>query len=527
MAYHTDITREAPVIHSFGIKSCFSRSMPKRLALTLMTSALALGSTTIPATAQQISPIHMPGGLADLVERISPAVVNIKVTTQSGQTTTLGQGSGFIVTSSGEVVTNFHVIDGGHKIMVEFNTGIALPAKVIGTDAETDLALLKIQSDKTFPTVSFHQGAPIRIGDYVVAIGNPFGIGQSTSLGIISAIGRDTVDSGAYVDYIQTDATINTGNSGGPLFNPEGDVVGVNSAIYSPTGASVGIAFAIPHKTAEEVIQTIRKAGEVRRGWFGAGLRTAEFTQENREGVFKAGATVNNLVPRGPAVRQGLKVDDVILRINGQRVRNSVEATRLIGDLGPGQKAKVDIERNKTPMTLTITLAERPDKKEVEKVARSATGAAVAPIRPQRGQPRSTRPPTRGVPRGAYPTAPSGPSASAGDYGMSLVDLSSTFRDAVGMRPDQVGVYVESVSRNSAAAGKGVKSGMIILEAGNEPVASVRMFSTLYAKARAAGRSSLTLKLRTAQGRESYVSLPINGRGRRLSNFVEAIPKEE
>jgi len=189
--------------------------------------------------------------LADLVDKVSPAVVNIIVKSETADSVTEGQGSGFVIDPKGELVTNYHVIEGGTTIEVEFNDGERFPAEIVGTDPETDLAVLKIMSDRMFPTVSFYQGSDLRIGNWVVAIGNPFGIGQSTSFGIISAIGRERVESGAYVDYIQTDATINTGNSGGPLFNPKGDVVGVNSAIYSPTGASVGIAFSIPHQTAE------------------------------------------------------------------------------------------------------------------------------------------------------------------------------------------------------------------------------------------------------------------------------------
>jgi len=175
--------------------------------------------------------------------------VNIIVTTETGETTSEGQGSGFIISDDLEVVTNYHVIEGGTNIDIEFNDGRSYPARILGTDEETDLALLEIQTDEKIPHVNFHQKEDLRIGDWVVAIGNPFGIGQSTSLGVISAIGREKVDSGSYVDYIQTDATINRGNSGGPLFDLDGHVVGVNSAIYSPTGASVGIAFVIPHQT--------------------------------------------------------------------------------------------------------------------------------------------------------------------------------------------------------------------------------------------------------------------------------------
>ena len=270
--------------------------------------SVPLDITPVPQTAIRSAPtniykapISSLPSIADVVDRVSPSVVNIIVTTDTGETTSEGQGSGFIISPQKEVVTNYHVIDGGTNIEIEFNNGEKYPASIIGTDEETDLALLRLESNKTFPHVKFHSGPKTRIGDWVVAIGNPFGIGQSTSLGVISAIGRSRVDSGSYVDYIQTDATINRGNSGGPLFNLDGDVVGVNSAIYSPTGASVGIAFVIPHGTAEDIIDSIRSDGKVRRGYLGAGLRTATFEMENRPGVYKSGATINNVVAGSPA----------------------------------------------------------------------------------------------------------------------------------------------------------------------------------------------------------------------------------
>ena len=298
---------------------------------------------------------HLPS-ISDLVDKVSPSVVNIIVTTDTGETTSEGQGSGFIISNQLEVVTNYHVIDGGTHIEIEFNDGRKYPASIIGTDEETDLALLKIETTERIPNVNFHKDNNVRIGDWVVAIGNPFGIGQSTSLGVISAIGRERVDSGSYVDYIQTDATINRGNSGGPLFNLNGEVVGVNSAIYSPTGASVGIAFVIPHGTAENVVNAIRQDGRVRRGYLGAGLRTATFEEQGRPGVFKAGATINNIVPGSPAEKYGLQVDDIILRIDDQPTRNSVEATRVIAGIRPGDVAKFIYERGEKTYALNVSI---------------------------------------------------------------------------------------------------------------------------------------------------------------------------
>jgi len=439
-----------------------------------------------PPTSLYNTPISALPSIADLVEDVSPSVVNIIVTTDTGETTSEGQGSGFIISANNEVVTNFHVIDGGSNIDIEFNNGERFAAKIIGTDEETDLALLKIQSEKRFPSVRFHAGnRDVRIGDWVVAIGNPFGIGQSTSLGVISAIGRSRVDSGSYVDYIQTDATINRGNSGGPLFNLAGDVVGVNSAIYSPTGASVGIAFVIPHHTAEDIIKSIRKDGKVRRGYLGAGLRTATFEMENRPGIYKSGATIDSVVPGSPAEIYGLQIDDIILRINDETVRNSVEATRVIGGLRPGDVANVIYERDEKSYALNISIGERPDKYEIER------GSAIA--------------------RGLPPPPPKEPAHGKVniDTGLQVLDLSPEFRSAVGMRPDQVGIYVESVTPGSLAERGGFRTGMILLDADSSPLAEVASLRTIVLNARLAKQDGLIMNVRLKDGRETYMVLPL------------------
>jgi len=359
------------------------RTVPLMFPAPLQTMPVPEGAIPAPVTTPSAptnlykTPISALPSIADLVDRVSPSVVNIIVTTDSGETTSEGQGSGFLISSKKEVVTNYHVIDGGTNIEIEFNNGEKFPASIIGTDEETDLALLRIESDKYFPHVKFHSGPKTRIGDWVVAIGNPFGIGQSTSLGVISAIGRSRVDSGSYVDYIQTDATINRGNSGGPLFNLDGDVVGVNSAIYSPTGASVGIAFVIPHETAEDIINSIRNDGKVRRGYLGAGLRTATFEMENRPGIYKSGATVNNVVAGSPAEQYGLQIDDIILNINGKAVRNSVEATRVIGGLRPGDVARMIYERDEKNYQINVSIGERPQKEQIERANAISQGLPV------------------------------------------------------------------------------------------------------------------------------------------------------
>ncbi|MEL6687132.1 MAG: trypsin-like peptidase domain-containing protein [Pseudomonadota bacterium] len=431
------------------------------------------------------APVSSLPSIADLVARVSQSTVNIIVTTENGEMLSEGQGSGFVISPQREVVTNYHVIEGGQVIEIEFNDGRRYPAKIIGTDEETDLALLTFDTPETIPSVNFHSGTPARIGDWVVAIGNPFGIGQSTSLGVISAIGRARVDSGSFVDYIQTDATINRGNSGGPLFNLNGDVVGVNSAIYSPTGASVGIAFVIPHETAETVVNAIRQDGRVRRGYMGAGLRDAVFEMDGRPGIFKSGAMVNNLVPGSPAEVYGLKIDDIILRINDQPVRNSVEATRAIGEMMPGDVADIIFERVDKTYSLQVAIGERPEKADVERAS--------------------------AISRGLPPPAPkAAPHAKINiDTGVHVLDISAEFRAAIGMRSDQVGVYVESVDPGSPAERAGFKIGQVLLQADSTPIAEVDKWRSIILNAKIDKKSGLQIRLRPKAGGETTLRLPL------------------
>lgn len=439
-----------------------------------------------PAMNMMDMPINALPSIANLVERVSPSVVNIIVTTETGETTSEGQGSGFIISDDLEVVTNYHVIEGGTNIDIEFNDGRSYPARILGTDEETDLALLEIQTDEKIPHVNFHQQDDLRIGDWVVAIGNPFGIGQSTSLGVISAIGREKVDSGSYVDYIQTDATINRGNSGGPLFDLDGNVVGVNSAIYSPTGASVGIAFVIPHLTAERIITQLRDNGRVRRGYLGAGLRTAEYSIEGKPGFFKGGATINDVLPGSPADVYGLQVDDIILDINGQVVKNSVEATRAIGEITPGEVAKFIYERDEKTYSLEVQIGERPEKYEIRKAS------AVS----------------QGLPPPPPPEDKSKPKVSI-DTGIHVLDISAEFRSAIKMRSDQVGIYVEAVDPGSVAEQAGFKLGMVLMEADGIPIAEVAKWKSIVLNAKAAQQDGIIVLVRHKDGRETMMVLPL------------------
>ena len=427
--------------------------------------------------------------IADLVETVSPAVVNVIARMDDGQTTSEGQGSGFIISPNGEVATNHHVIDGATNISIAFANGAEYPVSVVGMDEETDLAVLKIQANHSFPYVKWHDGVkPVRIGEWVVAIGNPFGIGQSTSLGVISAIGRERVDSGAFVDYIQTDATINRGNSGGPLFDLSGNVVGVNSAIYSPTGASVGIAFVIPHYTAVHVINTLRREGSVQRGYLGVGLRSAEYTAASDPSFKSGGATVNNVVSGSPAEQYGLQIDDVILSVNGVATRNSTEATREIAKARPGDRVTFLVERVEKLQEISVTVVERPTKEQIDRIAAGQSGYAPPP-----------------KDRGPSVTKPS----INLDTGVRVVDLSATFRDAIGMRPDQVGVYVESVDQSTLAPSAGFRSGMVLLEANGQAIADSSTFRSIILNAKSAQQNNIHMKVRTKNGSETFLSLPL------------------
>lgn len=474
-----------------------------RFPVKLISAAL----TTVAATALLCAPVvnarplgmpadqGLPKSLADLIEHVSPAVVNIRVVTggaaagEPTQDATEGQGSGFIVSADGKVVTNYHVIEGGDKITVDFANGEEFTARVIGTDRETDLAMLQIQDSRSFDYVEFHKGPEVRIGDWALAIGNPFGIGQSSSVGIISAIGRERVDSGSYVDYMQTDATVNRGNSGGPLFNFEGKVIGVNSAIYSPTGASVGIAFVIPHDLAEEIVADLARYGKVNRGFLGASLRDA--LKDQGGAVFRQGASIETIGSGSPADMAGLQVEDIILRIDNTEIKNAVEATRTIAKLRAGQNARFYVERDDVLLDpIAVQIGNRPVDEDRLKLATGDNSQS-----------------TSATSVGAPPPPSAG---SMYNTGLSLVDLSATFRDSIGMRPNQVGVYVDTVAPGSNAAIKGIKSGMVILEADSKPVASVSQFRQLVLSAKKSGQRSLVLLVRTINGSETYTSISLN-----------------
>jgi serine protease Do len=418
-------------------------------AFALVTLAFA------PALAQSRYPAE---GFADLAERLSPAVVNIATSqrvegvdelprfppgsplerfneglSQGGaQITSLG--SGFIISADGVVITNNHVIEAADAIEVILQNGQRFEATVVGRDPATDIAVLRIQTRTPLPYVNMADSDGARVGDLVVAIGNPFGLGGSLSVGVVSARNRN-IDAGRYDDFIQTDAAINRGNSGGPLFNMDGEVIGVNTAIVSPTGASVGVGFATPTSIVRPVVAQLLRYGETRRGWLGVRLANVTPPIAERAGYRgEAGAVVTRITPGGPAARAGLRPGDIVLRFNGVEVTDSRVLTRMVGDSAVGAEVPLEIIRGGERIALraTIELLQEGDSNP-----RIATGE----------EPRAPR--RDGGPRGGR------------IFGVAVSELDASLREEYQIDPEVEGVVVLAVDVGSANDGV-VQSGDVI-----------------------------------------------------------------
>jgi serine protease Do len=341
-----------------------------------------------------------------------------------------GQGSGFLISADGYAVTNYHVVDHAKSVRVITDDGAIHAAKVVGTDQQSDLALLKVDGGN-FPYVQFADHAP-RIGDWVVAVGNPFGLGGTVTAGIVSARGRD-IGSGPYDDFIQIDAPINKGNSGGPTFDLDGKVVGVNTAIYSPSGGSVGIGFDIPAGTAKYVVSQLEEKGAVTRGWIGVQIQPITADIADSLGMKTAeGALVDQPQPGSPAARAGIESGDVITAVNGVAVKNSRELARKIGAIAPGTSIKLDILHDGQVKTLTLTLGELPNEHQAQ-------------LGHERGPSQGN-----GIPRLGLSVAPAGNQSGASGQG----------------------VVITAVDPNGHAAEHGLQTGDVILDVAGKPVSS-------------------------------------------------------
>ena len=385
-------------------------------------------------------------------------------------------GSGFVISEDGYIVTNNHVIDGADEIQIEFFNGDELEAKVIGTDPNTDLALLKVEADGPLPFVPFGDSDTARVGDWVIAIGNPLGQGFSVSAGIVSA--RNRALSGTYDDYIQTDAAINRGNSGGPLLNMDGEVIGVNTAILSPNGGSIGIGFSMASNVVTRVVDQLKEFGETRRGWLG--VRIQDVTDDIAEAIGlepAAGALVTS-VPEGPAMEAGMKDGDVILSFAGVDVEDTRGLVRQVGNSPVGETVRVVVFRDGETLTLRVTLGRREE----------AEGAVPAVA-------------------GAPDAAPDAP-VTKDVLGLTLSTLTDEMRSELGLNDDQDGLAVTAVDESTEAYEKGLRAGDVITEAGQQKVTSIADFEKRLEEVKDAGRKSLLLLVRRG-GDPRFVALSL------------------
>jgi serine protease Do len=463
----------------------------------------------------EVSKVQKPVGFADIVERVKPSVISVKVNINEkvatkddsgnnddspfqpgspmerffrrfggpdgmppgmrggprGRGMVTGQGSGFFISADGFAVTNNHVVDGADKVEVTTDDGTVYKAKVIGTDARTDLALIKVEGGSDFPFAKLSDGKP-RIGDWVLAVGNPFGLGGTVTAGIVSARGRD-IGNGPYDDFIQIDAPVNKGNSGGPAFDTSGEVMGVNTAIYSPSGGSVGIAFSIPASAVKSVIAQLKDKGSVSRGWIGVQIQPVTPDIADSLGLKKAeGALVAEPQANGPAAKAGIESGDVITAVNGETVKDARELARTIGGFAPGAAVKLNVLHKGQDKVINLTLGQLPNTLEAK--ADNDNGDKSSP--------------TRGtdVPKLGLTVAPANSVAGAG----------------------KDGVVVTEVDPSSAAAERGFKEGDVILEVAGKSVASASDVRDAIKAAASDNKNSVLMRVKSG-GSSRFVAVPL------------------
>ncbi|UUR07724.1 Do family serine endopeptidase [Sphingomonas glaciei] len=504
------------------------------LAAALLIGGSAFSIATGPVGAQvaqnapaALPPRGAPGSFADLAARLQPAVVNIqtkqRVPVRQGQTDPLAEflrrfgqpgqgggqgqgqgqapqsresgslGSGFIISADGYVVTNNHLIQGAggtgtvDSVTVILTDRRELPARIIGRDAASDLALLKIEGSN-FPFVNWGDSNRARVGDWVMAIGNPYGLGGTVTAGIISALHRGITGAGAYDRYIQTDASINMGNSGGPMFDLNGNVIGVNSALISPTGASVGIGLAIPAELARPVIDSLRRGQRPQRGYLGISLLPIGESEAAALGIPRnQGELVRSVVPGQPAARAGIQQGDVIVRVSGREVTPDETASYLISLVTPGQRVPIEVVRDGRRTTINATVAQRPTDEELARIS-------------------------GGTPEGQAfdPNDQNAPAVPAGQaLGLSLQPLTADIARAINVPADTRGLVVTNVDANSDAAEKGLRRGDVILSVNRQAVTSTAQVGAAVEAARRAGRTAVLLLVKRGQAPEGFIGVDI------------------
>lgn len=380
---------------------------------------------------------------ADLAEKLTPSVVNISSFSQSetenGEGNTLlseSLGSGFIIDGNGYIITNNHVVDKAESISITLSDNTKTEARVIGKDPKTDLALIKIETKRPLNAVKFGDSDKIRVGDWVLAIGNPFGLGSSVTAGIVSAKSRD-IESGPYDSFIQTDASINQGNSGGPMFNLQGEVIGISSAIFSTTGASQGVGFAIPANLAGWVISQLKEHGEVKRGWIGIKIQPNTPEIDDSLGISaNQGVVVSGVTEQGPAQKAGLQAGDIVLSFNRQPIDNTKNLSRLIAETKIGTPAPIEIWRSGQKQTLTVPIELMPEETPLSAAKETASDAAETP---DNGE-------------------------SLNIIGFTVKEISPELAERYKLAPSTSGVVVTDILPNSDASRKGIKIGDIIVK---------------------------------------------------------------
>ncbi|HJT43931.1 MAG TPA: DegQ family serine endoprotease [Rhizomicrobium sp.] len=490
-------TAAAIVVVGLG---AFGLLPPVRAVQTAGTSPVMVAATANEARAPRMLENSAPFSFADLVERVSPAVVTIKSETtttnndnegvenlppafrdffnqfNNGQRPqqqphrALSAGSGFIIDKVGYVVTNNHVVDASKKITVTLPDKREFIAKLVGTDPVTDIALLKISSDRPLPSVEFGNDKQLRVGDWVVAVGNPFGLSNSVTAGIVSSLGRNIESSQQYTNFIQIDAPINRGNSGGPTFDLRGQVIGMNSMIFSPSGGSIGIGFAIPASLIHDVVAQLKDHGRVSRGYLGVNIQPVTPDIAASLGIKEAkGALVAEVVAGGPASKAGFEQGDIITAINGQAVEDHTDLTRKVASVPAGQVAVFSVARQGKPLQMKATIGARPDAQQLASNAPSKDGVLSPSV------------------------------ANAAGLGLSSLtpDAKRSFNIADSV---VVGAVITKVDPDSDAATKGLQPGDVVLKVGNRIVRSPADFQTGVAEAKKGGRTSVLLLVSHTQG---------------------------
>ncbi len=467
------------------------------LGATVLTGSMTLLPPAPMAHAEAAQAIDPSAGFADLVDRVMPAVVSVDVKFANASAEdgaagpsmrnvppelrdffdqfpgfkgmpggkgpqrgpSAGTGSGFFISADGYVVTNNHVVKDANEVMVRTQNGDEYKATVIGTDPKTDLALIKVKADKAFPFVQFAD-TPARVGDWVMAVGNPFGLGGTVTTGIVSARGRD-IGSGPYDDFLQIDASINKGNSGGPAFNLAGQVIGVNTAIYSPSGGSVGIGFAIPANITRDVVDSLKANGAVTRGWLGVQIQPVTQDIADSLGLKEAkGAIISEVTQDSPGMKAGLKSGDTILKLNGEEVADARDLARKVAKVQPGKTVPMEIMRGGKPMTLDVAIGTMPGQ----------TDASAKPGQPAQNE-----------------------SSALAALGLKLQSA-----------PDGTGVAITDVDPDSVASQRGLQPGDVILEVAGTQVNNPADVKDAIAKV-AANRVLLLVKSGDGQ---RFVALP-------------------